>query len=65
MLITNCYLQAKKMRTLTIISIIIIFFSCNNSKKETQIKTEPIQEEIKNERIKLISESDKQERWRR
>ena len=53
------------MRTLTIISIIIIFFSCNNSKKETQIKTEPIQEEIKNEHLKLIPETDKQERWGR
>ena len=53
------------MRTLTIISIIIIYFSCNNSKKETQIKTEPIQEEIKNERLKLISEPVKQERWGR
>jgi len=50
------------MRTLTVLSILILFFSCNNSKKETQVKTEPIQAEIKNERLELIPEPDKEER---
>ena len=50
------------MRILTAISIIIIFFSCNNTKKETPSETELIQTEVKNERLELLPEPDKEER---